>query len=307
MIHIQQFTFNAFQTRCCALWDETGSCAFVDPGCSTPSELSELTGFVSARGLKPVCIMLTHGHFDHIYGVSELSRLYGGLPVYMHADEMYSLEKTNPYVCKVYGLPLPDLTFAGGTMKPETSPSAEGSGMNTGDGPEMNGGLVTVEGSGSNTADGPDMNGGLVTVVEGDVISVGGLRFEVIETPGHSRGGLCFFERTERVLFSGDTLFAGAIGRSDHPGGDYDALISSINEKLLPLDDAPASGAGAGSGPVSASCASSGSGSSSASGSGSVRHTSVSVIPGHGPCTDLATEGMTNPFLQPFNLPYDDE
>lgn len=303
MIHIQQFTFNAFQTRCCALWDETGSCAFVDPGCSTPSELSELTGFVSARGLKPVCIMLTHGHFDHIYGVSELSRLYGGLPVYMHADEMYSLEKTNPYVCKVYGLPLPDLAFASGTMKQEASPVADGSGLT--DGPT---GLMTVaDGSGLNEGMVTEGQGGLVTVAEGDVISVGGLRFEVIETPGHSRGGLCFFERTERVLFSGDTLFAGAIGRSDHPGGDYDALISSINEKLLPLDDAPASGAGAGSGPVSASCASSGSGSSSASGSGSVRHTSVSVIPGHGPCTDLATEGMTNPFLQPFNLPYDDE
>ena len=106
-----------------------------------------------------------------------------------------------------------------------------------------------------------------------DTIEVGDLRFEVIETPGHSRGGLCFFERNERVLFSGDTLFAGAIGRTDHPGGDYDLLMKSIFENLLPLDTEE--------GPIQ-------------------------VIPGHGPCTDLATEGMTNPFLLPFNEPYED-
>ena len=110
-------------------------------------------------------------------------------------------------------------------------------------------------------------------VTVADTIEVGDLRFEVIETPGHSRGGLCFFERTERVLFSGDTLFAGAIGRTDHPGGDYDLLMKSIFENLLPLDTEE--------GPIQ-------------------------VIPGHGPCTDLATEGMTNPFLLPFNEPYED-
>ena len=124
------------------------------------------------------------------------------------------------------------------------------------------------------------INSKFITVKQGDTIEVGDLRFEVIETPGHSRGGLCFFERTERVLFSGDTLFAGAIGRSDHPGGDYDLLMKSIFEQILPLDDAPAEG--------------------------SESHTSVKVIPGHGPCTDLATEGMTNPFLLPFNEPYEE-
>jgi glyoxylase-like metal-dependent hydrolase (beta-lactamase superfamily II) len=131
------------------------------------------------------------------------------------------------------------------------------------------------------------INSRFYTVSNLDTIEVGDLRFEVIETPGHSRGGLCFFERTERVLFSGDTLFAGSIGRTDHPGGDYDLLMKSIFEKIIPLDDEPSD-----------------SGPDSASGS---RHTSIQIIPGHGPCTDLATEGMTNPFLQPFNLPYDDE
>ena len=82
------------------------------------------------------------------------------------------------------------------------------------------------------------------------------------------------------MLFSGDTLFAGAIGRTDHSGGDYDQLMQSIQKKLLPLD-VPAEG-------------------------GSERRGSVTVVPGHGPCTDLTTEGMTNPFLLPFNEPYED-
>jgi glyoxylase-like metal-dependent hydrolase (beta-lactamase superfamily II) len=222
-MHIQQLTFNAFQTRCCVVWDDAGFCAFIDPGCASPSEISKITDLVRERGLKPVCIMLTHAHFDHIYGVSTLAKEYG-IPVYAHEGEIFTIEKTNPEVCRCYGLPLPELHP-------------------------------------------------LTFISEGDTIEVGDLRFQVLETPGHSRGGLCFFAPAERILFSGDTLFAGAIGRTDHPGGDYDLLMRSINEKLLPLDDPK--------GPVK-------------------------VIPGHGPCTDLATEGMTNPFLLPFNEPYED-
>lgn len=253
MVHIEQFTFNAFQTRCCVVWDDNGYCAFVDPGCSSPAETHEIVSLVESRGLKPVCIMLTHAHFDHIYGMSALAKEYE-IPVYAHIGEMFTLETTNPAVCGAYGLPLPE-TFP---MIKSISEAA--------------------------------FNSRFYPVTGNDTIEVGDLRFEVIETPGHSRGGLCFFERTERVLFSGDSLFAGAIGRTDHPGGDYDLLMKSIFEKLLPLDDEPSdSGADSGSG--------------SAPGS---RHTSIQVIPGHGPCTDLATEGMTNPFLQPFNEPYDD-
>ena len=207
-MHIQQFTFNAFQTRCCAVWDEEGYCAFIDPGCASASELSQITALVSERKLKPVCIMLTHAHFDHIYGMAALAKEYD-IPVYAHHEETFTIEKTNPQVCRAYGLPLPEL-------HPFTY------------------------------------------VSEGDNIEVGSLRF---------------FAAAERVLFSGDSLFAGAIGRTDHPGGDYDLLMKSIFEKLLPLDDSKAP---------------------------------VKVIPGHGPCTDLATEGMTNPFLLPFNEPYED-
>ena len=238
MIHIEDFTFNAFQTRCCVVWDENGFCAFVDPGCSTPAELSQLTGTVSSRGLKPVCIMLTHAHFDHIYGVTALSEHYEGLPVYMHPEEAYTIEKTNPYICKAFGLPLPDTSFAQHLLNGTAGPA--------------------------------DSEQAFRAISEGDIIKVGDLKFRVLETPGHSRGGVCFYEEAEDILFSGDTLFAGAIGRTDHPGGDYDQLMKSILEKVVTLE-------------------------------GKVR-----VIPGHGPCSDIATEGMTNPFLLPFNEPYDD-
>ena len=229
MINIEHFTFNVFQTRCSIAWDETGACAIVDPGAFGAEETAELEGFITSKGLKPVCIMLTHCHFDHIFGVAGLVKKYG-IPVYMHKEEVFTMETTNPTVCGAYGLPLPDVSF----MKEQETDQV------------------------------------VRYVKDGDVIEVGTLRFEVIETPGHSKGGVCYLERNEKILFSGDTIFAGAIGRTDHPGGDYDTMMKSIFEKLLSLDGETA------------------------------------VIPGHGPESDISTERMTNPFLLPFNEPYEE-
>ena len=128
MIHIQDFTFNSFQTRCSVVWDDSLSCAIVDPGCSSDAEISELTSFISSRGLKPVCIMLTHGHFDHVLGVAELAARYyvpvpandpgsvgspacdasssRPLPVYMHPADKATLAG-NEYFTKWFGAPLP--------------------------------------------------------------------------------------------------------------------------------------------------------------------------------------------------------
>ena len=223
-MHIEHFTFNCFQTACHVLWDNDGNCAITDPGCMPGAETERLTGFISSKGLKPVCILLTHCHFDHIYGVEELAGMYG-IPVYAGAGETSTLEMTNPHMCSMFGFPLPETGFAAKSMK---------------------------------------------TVADGDVIEVGSLRFEAIETPGHTTGGLCFLERNERVLLSGDTLFAGSIGRTDHPGGDYDTLMESIFKKLLMLE-------------------------------GDIR-----ILPGHGPSSDISTERMTNPFLLPFNEPYEE-
>ena len=285
MIHIQDFTFNSFQTRCSVVWDDSLSCAIVDPGCSSDAEISELTSFISSRGLKPVCIMLTHGHFDHVLGVAELAARYyvpvpandpgsvgspacdasasRPLPVYMHPADKATLAG-NEYFTKWFGAPLP-ASFETVDICEACSSEGCANGPSEGctDGLSGPHGSECLCSSGSCT-DGPD---GPKCI---SVIEVGGLRFKVIETPGHTPGGVSFYEPAEKVLFSGDSLFAGAIGRTDHPGGDYEMLMKSILGKLVTLEG------------------------------------SVTVFPGHGPCTDIAREGMTNPFLLPFNEPYED-
>ena len=285
MIHIQEFTFNSFQTRCSVVWDDSLSCAIVDPGCSSDAEISELTSFISSRGLKPVCIMLTHGHFDHVLGVAELASRYSvsvpandpgsvgspacdasasrPLPVYMHPADKATLAG-NEYFTKWFGAPLP-ASFETVDICEDCSSEGCTNGPSEGctDGPDGPHGSECLCSSGSCT-DGPD---GPKCI---SVIEVGGLRFKVIETPGHTPGGVSFYEPSEKVLFSGDSLLAGAIGRTDHPGGDYEMLMKSILGKLVTLEG------------------------------------SVTVFPGHGPCTDIAREGMTNPFLLPFNEPYED-
>jgi glyoxylase-like metal-dependent hydrolase (beta-lactamase superfamily II) len=99
------------------------------------------------------------------------------------------------------------------------------------------------------------------TVREGDVIEAAGLRLEVLDIPGHSPGHVVFVLRDDSVVFGGDVLFAGSIGRTDFPGGDLDLLLSGIRAKLWPLPDASA------------------------------------VYPGHGPATTVGVEKRTNPFL----------
>ncbi len=72
---------------------------------------------------------------------------------------------------------------------------------------------------------------------DGDVLEVGSYRFRVLETPGHTPGCVCLYEEREDVLFTGDTLFAGTIGRTDLPGGDIEQLMQSLQYKIWPLPD----------------------------------------------------------------------
>ena len=105
------------------------------------------------------------------------------------------------------------------------------------------------------------------TPVEEGLLRVAGIDFEVIATPGHTPGGVCYLDREAGVLFCGDTLFAGSIGRTDFPGGDYDDLIRSIMEKIILLDP------------------------------------QTRILPGHGPSSTIGEERTGNPFLEPFNEP----
>ena len=94
---------------------------------------------------------------------------------------------------------------------------------------------------------------------DGDTLSLGDISLKVLHTPGHTRGGICLF--FDNVLFCGDTLFAGSIGRTDLPGGSLSTLLKSVREKLFSLPD------------------------------------DVVVYPGHGPQTTLGEEKRSNPFL----------
>ena len=94
---------------------------------------------------------------------------------------------------------------------------------------------------------------------DGGNIEVGSLKFQVLHTPGHTPGCVCFLEGEH--VFSGDTLFAGSIGRTDLPGGNHAQLLNSVREKLFPLDD------------------------------------QVTVHPGHGPATTIARERQVNPYF----------
>lgn len=217
MVKIQQFIVNAFQENCFVAADpEKGRALVVDPGMQEEREVAKVKEFIASKGLTPDAILLTHGHFDHIYGVAELQREYG-CPVYMSAEDRFLFERVARDVA-FFGMPVPDTSF-------ETT-----------------------------------------AVADGEEIEAGGLTLRVIATPGHTPGCVCYHCPKEGVLFTGDTLFAGAIGRTDLGGyGDYDKLIVSVMDKVMGLD------------------------------------TDTDIFPGHGGCSSIGHERTHNPFLQPFN------
>ncbi len=76
-----------------------------------------------------------------------------------------------------------------------------------------------------------------VLTEDGQELEAAGMKFRVLFTPGHTPGGCCYYNQEENVLFSGDTLFCGSVGRTDFPGGSMGTLVRSIGEKLMPLPD----------------------------------------------------------------------
>lgn len=100
------------------------------------------------------------------------------------------------------------------------------------------------------------------SISELDKVQAGPLIADVMHTPGHTEGSVCLYFPAEKKLIAGDTLFAGSIGRTDLPGGSFDKIISSLQEKVLALPD------------------------------------ETVVVPGHGPLTTIGEERESNPFLQ---------
>lgn len=106
MTLVAKFTFNPFQENTYVLYDDTKSCIIIDPGCYTAEEKQELKGFIEEKELKPVRLINTHCHLDHIFGNKFVADTYG-LELEIHEGEVPVLEAV-PMACQVYGLPLPE-------------------------------------------------------------------------------------------------------------------------------------------------------------------------------------------------------
>ena len=157
----------------------SSTCAVIDP-----ADAKLLFDRLQQEDLSCTHILLTHGHFDHVWGVADLKEMTAA-KVYIHAS---------------------DAPMAGGKASYFSA---------------MSSGLKPC------AAD--------VFVREGDRIEAGGLTFRVIETPGHTKGGVCYAVDEEQAVFTGDTLFCESVGRTDL-GGDIRDLMDSLFRKLYALD-----------------------------------------------------------------------
>lgn len=208
---VRQFTFNGFQENTYVLYDDSKECVIVDPGCNNDNERSALSSFIEENDLKPVRLINTHCHIDHVLGNKYVSEKYD-LPLEAHEGEVKVLDSCIA-VSTMYGIAY------------ETSPPIA------------------------------------KYIEEGDVISFGDSSMTSIFTPGHSPASLSFYDAQDHILIAGDALFAGSIGRTDLPGGNFDLLIKNIKEKLLILPE------------------------------------ETKVYSGHMQSTTIGHEKMTNPFL----------
>ena len=202
-----------------------GECVLID----APPDPASIIERLAHHGLRVAAILGTHGHVDHVGGMGTVARtapgaaeMEHGIPVHIHDADRHML--VDPI------------------------------GTSGGFGRMMDASLDLRA---------PEI---IEPLDDGTVVRGAGMKFTTLHTPGHTMGSVCLTLEFEDggappILFSGDHLFAGSIGRTDLPGGDHDQLMASMAAKILPLDDA------------------------------------IQVLPGHGETTTIGKERATNPFL----------
>lgn len=219
---IAGFPAGPWGTNCYVAATGPGSeCVVVDPGKDAASGVADV---VREHRLKPVAVLVTHGHIDHMWCVAPVAGTYDAT-AWIHPSDRHLL--ADPMA----GVSRDTIAMLGGDYA---------------------------------WAEPDDVQ----ELADGQSIELAGLRFLVDHTPGHTRGSVTFrtpypdHDDVSELMFSGDLLFAGSIGRTDLPGGDHAAMLRSLATKVLPLAD------------------------------------DIVVLPGHGDQTSIGRERATNPFLQ---------
>jgi glyoxylase-like metal-dependent hydrolase (beta-lactamase superfamily II) len=219
---IAGFPAGPWGTNCYVAATGPGSeCVVIDPGKDAADGVAEV---VREHRLKPVAVLVTHGHIDHMWCVAPVAGTYDAT-AWIHPRDRHLL--SDP--------------MAG--VSPDT---------------------IAMLGGDHRWAEPDDVR----ELADGQDVELAGLRFVVDHTPGHTQGSVAFrtpypdHDDVSELMFSGDLLFAGSIGRTDLPGGDHAAMLRSLATKVLPLAD------------------------------------DIVVLPGHGDQTSIGRERATNPFLQ---------
>jgi glyoxylase-like metal-dependent hydrolase (beta-lactamase superfamily II) len=217
---IAGFPAGPWGTNCYVVATGRGAeCVVVDPGKDASAGVQQV---VDEHGLKPVAVLVTHGHVDHMWCVAPVAGAYDAT-AYIHPADRHLL------------------------ADPMAGMSADTAAM-------MLGGKYQFAE--------PDRVEELTDLA---TVELAGISFTVDHTPGHTQGSITFRTPYEgdvsEVMFAGDLLFAGSIGRTDLPGGDHQQMLRSLREKVLTLRD------------------------------------DVVVLPGHGEQTSIGRERATNPFL----------
>ena len=224
---IAAFPAGPWGTNCYVVATAPGAeCVVVDPGMDSTDGVASV---VAEHNLKPVSVLVTHGHVDHMFCVAPVAGAYDAT-AWIHPRDRHLL--SDP--------------MAG--MSRETAQMMLG---------------------GDYSWQEPD---DVRELTDAQVLELAGIEFTVDHTPGHTWGSVTFRSPYDdagssvgdvsEVMFSGDLLFAGSIGRTDLPGGDHPAMLRSLADKVLPLSD------------------------------------DIVVLPGHGEQTTIGRERATNPFLQ---------
>lgn len=196
----KHFVFNPFGVNCFVLSNDKGDAILIDPSVSNQRERDALATYIKDNNLTVRHLLNTHLHLDHVLGNAFVERTYG-VKAEAHQEDEFLLDLQEEQ-SGMYGLPFEEAAPPLGDY-----------------------------------------------IAEGDTVGVDGIELQVIHVAGHSPGGVAFYcanageisisghpaQKASPLLFSGDILFAGSMGRSDLFGGDEDALISGIKSKLLTL------------------------------------------------------------------------